>query len=478
VQFFSAKWNSGFGPVLLQFGDPDGHGGRTMTSAQVNVRILVALAVVIAGSRLVGWAISKIGQPRVHGEILAGILLGPSLLGVVWPHALGYLFPTEIIGALKVLAQVGLVMFMFLIGLELDLGKLRGHGHKAVVISQSSILAPIGLGAVLALWLYPRFGGGVDRVGFTLFLGAAMAITAFPVLARVLQETGLYRSRIGVLTITCAAVDDVTAWCLLAVVVAVVRSSGPAEVVRTIALSLLFLVAMLRVVRPVLARMPSVPFWLAICLALAGAFATEQIGIHAIFGAFMAGAAMPRKPGLQSDIHGKLVHATLTLLLPVFFVVVGLSTRVDLLTSPYLLAVTVAVIATAILGKWGGSMIAARLTGERWQDAAAIGILMNTRGLTELVILSVGLELGVISTTIFTMMVLMALVTTLMATPMLALISPIYHRGMTAEEVEGGGLPDLPEAVGAGTGADPGGNGRAGRPRAARPHAEDAPSLG
>ena len=407
-----------------------------MTTAQINVRILLALAIVIVASRFAGWAISKIGQPRVHGEILAGILLGPSLLGVVWPRALGFVFPTEIIGALKVLAQIGLVMFMFLIGLDLDLGKLRGNRHKAFVISPTSVLAPILLGAVLAVWLYPRFGEGVGRLGFTLFIGAAMAITAFPVLARVLQETGLYHTRIGVLTITCAAVDDVTAWCVLAVVVAVVKSTGPAEALLTIALSVLFLAVMLGVIRPLLRRLPSIPLWLAICLALGGAWITEQIGIHAIFGAFLAGASMPRKAEIQRDIHQKLEHATLAFLLPVFFVVVGLATRIDLLNTPYLWGVTLLVIATAIAGKWGGSMLAARVMGEKWQDAAAIGILMNTRGLTELVILSVGLELGVISTTIFTMMVLMALATTLMATPMLSLISPIYHRGMTAEEVE------------------------------------------
>lgn len=405
----------------------------TLTAAQINVRILVALVIVILASRFAGWSLSKIGQPRVHGEILAGILLGPSLLGVFWPSAMGYLFPAEIIGALKVLAQVGLVLFMFLIGLDLDLKKLRGNGHKAVLISQASILAPMILGAVLALWLYPRFGEGVHRLGFTLFLGAAMSITAFPVLARVLQETGLYHTRIGVLTITCAAVDDVTAWCVLAVVVAVVKSTGPAETIRTIALSLLFLAAMLTVVRGALSRLPTIPLWLAISIALLSAWVTEQIGIHAIFGGFMAGAVLPRREEIQHDIHQKLEHATLTFLLPVFFVVVGLATRVDLLNSVYLWGVTLLVIGTAILGKWGGSMAAARATGETWQDAAAIGILMNTRGLTELVILSVGLSLGVISTTIFTMMVLMALSTTLMATPMLALISPIYHRGMTAE---------------------------------------------
>jgi Kef-type K+ transport system membrane component KefB len=422
-----------------------------ISPAEVNVRILLAVATVIIASRFFGWAISKIGQPRVHGEILAGIILGPSVLGLMWSDGVDYMFPDEIVAALKVLAQLGLVMFMFLIGLELDLGKLRGHGHKAVLISHASIVLPIALGALLALWLYPRLGDGVDQLGFTLFLGAAMAITAFPVLARVLQETGLYHTRIGVLTITCAAVDDVTAWCVLAGVVAVVKSTGPADAIQIIALSLVFVVAMLSVVRPLLRRVPTVPVWATLALALAAAWTTEQIGIHAIFGAFMAGAVMPRERGIERDVRDKLETATLTLLLPVFFVVVGLATRIDLLDSAYLWGITALVIATAIVGKWGGSMVAARITGESWRDSAAIGVLMNTRGLTELVILSVGLELGVIGPAVFTIMVLMALVTTLMATPMLALVSPLYHRGMTPADEAGAevdeGSPAVREAL-------------------------------
>ncbi len=405
-----------------------------MSAAEINVRILLALVVIVAAARLAGWAISKVGQPRVHGEILAGIILGPSLLGLVWPEALAYLFPPEIVAALRVIAQIGLVLFMFLIGLELDLGKLRGQGHRAFVISQTSIIAPLLLGGLLALWLYPRFGSEANRLGFALFIGAAMAITAFPVLARVLQETGLDRTRIGVLTITCAAVDDVTAWCVLAVVVAVVESSGFADAALTIVLSLAFLVAMRVVVTPMLGRLQTVPLWLAICLALGAAWVTEEIGIHAIFGAFLAGTAMPRSAGAQRSIHEQLEPTVVTFLLPVFFIVVGLATRIDLLSGWYEWGVTALFIAVAIAGKLGGAMFAARLTGETWQDAASIGVLMNTRGLTELVILTVGLQLGVIDTTVFTMGVLMALVTTLMATPVLSVISPLYHRGMTATD--------------------------------------------
>ena len=405
----------------------------TITPAVLNVRILLALAIVVVASRLAGWAISKIGQPTVHGEILSGIVLGPSLLGTVWPQALAYVFPTPVIGVLKVIAQVGIVLFMFLVGLSLDLDRLRGNGTKAVVISHASIFTPLVLGGLLSLWLYPRLGGHVDRLGFALFMGAAMAITAFPVLARVLQETGLTGTRIGTLAITCAAVDDVTAWCLLAVVVALLRSSGATDAVKTIVLSVGFVVLMIRVVKPLLLRLTTIPLWLGICLPLLAGWATEQIGIHAIFGAFMAGAVMPRNAMVQREIRERLEHVTIALLLPVFFVVVGLATRVDTLDSAYLWGLTGLVILTAIVGKWGGSMLAARAMKETWGDAAAIGILMNTRGLTELIILTVGLELGVITTTVFTIMVLMALVTTLMATPMLALFSPIYHRGQTAE---------------------------------------------
>jgi Kef-type K+ transport system membrane component KefB len=405
-----------------------------MTSAEVNVRVLLAVAVVIAVSRGLGWAVAKLGQPRVLGEILAGIVLGPSVVGVVWQPGVDFVFPAEVVEALRILAQLGLVLFMFLIGLELDLGELRGQGHKAVLISHVSIVLPMALGALLALWLHPRLAEDVDRLGFTLFLGTAMAITAFPVLARVLQETGLYHSRIGVLTITCAAVDDVTAWCVLAVVVATVQSAGFGETALTVALALLFLLVMVKVVKPLLARTPTPPVWVALTLALGCAWITEEIGIHAIFGGFMAGAVMPRRPELRSEIHDRLETVVLTLLLPVFFVVVGLATRVDLLDSAYLWAITALVIATAIAGKWGGSMLAARITGESWRDATTIGVLMNTRGLTELVILSVGLSLGVINGTIFTIMVLMALVTTFMATPILALVRP-DHRARAREPI-------------------------------------------
>ena len=267
-------------------------------------------------------------------------------------------------------------------------------------------------------------------------------------LARLAKETGLQNTPIGVLVITCAAIDDVTAWCVLAGVVAVVESSGPGETVTTLALSIAFVLVMARLVRPLLGRLSAVPVWLAICLALTAAWVTEEVGIHAIFGAFVAGAVMPRGDAVVHELAGKLETATLTVLLPVFFVVVGLSTRVDTLDTPYMWGVTALVILTAIAGKWGGAMLAARVAGESWKDASVIGVLLNTRGLTELVILTVGLELGVIDERMFTVMVVMALVTTLMAAPLLAILAPGGHRvGPVAASVAASVEPAVPEVA-------------------------------
>jgi Kef-type K+ transport system membrane component KefB len=388
----------------------------------VPVQVLLAAALVILCVRSIGWVVGRVGQPRVLGEIVAGVALGPSVLGALWPGAVAYLFPARVTGALGVLAQLGLVLFMVFIGLELDLRSLRGHGRRVAAISQTSILVPMLLGAGLGLWLYPRFGGEGNRTAFCLFLGAAVSITAFPVLARVLQETGLLHSRIGVLTLTCAALNDVAAWCLLAVVVALIDATGPADAVVVLLSSVGYLLIMVAIVKPLLARVGRPPVWAVLVVGLLSAWATEQIGVHAIFGAFVAGAMMPRDATWRLQVRERLEGTVSILLLPFFFVVVGLATQVGLLDSAYLWGVTAVVIAVAVAGKFGGATIAARVTGERWADATAIGILMNTRGLTEIVILSVGLQLRVITPTLFTIMVLMALVTTFMATPVLHLV--------------------------------------------------------
>ncbi len=396
-------------------------------------RVLLAVAVIIVAARLLGTAFRRIGQPRVIGEIVAGILLGPSLVGLLFPNVTGFLFPAAVTDVLAVLSQFGLIFFMFLIGLELDHKLIRGSGHTAVLISHYSIVVPLVLGMGAALLVYPLVASG-NFTGFALFMGAAMAITAFPVLARILTDTGVYKTRLGALAITCAAVDDVTAWCILAIVVAIVRSAGPVDAITTIGLSLLFIVVMVAVVRPLAARLlvdrkgrgplnATVMSFLIAGLFLS-AWATEMIGIHAIFGAFMFGAMLPRDRGIATRIIGRLEDITVLFLLPVFFAVVGLSTRIGLVTGGELWLLTGLIVVIAIIGKVGGSVVAGLAAGETLRSSTILGVLMNSRGITEIVILTVGRELGVISPALFTIMVIMALVTTFMTTPLLTRLYP------------------------------------------------------
>ncbi len=397
---------------------------------------LLSLGVIMLAVWAVGRLVSRIGQPAVIGEIIAGILLGPSLLGLVAPSVGSYLFPSSVVTALGVLAQVGLVLFMFMIGLELDFGRLRGHGTRVASIAGASIAVPLGLAVALAVLLYPTYGGRGDELVFCLFIGAAMAITAFPVLARLLQECGLTDTRVGSLSLVSAAVNDVVAWCLLAFVIALSRATGAGGGLRTLVLAVGYLAVMLGVVRPLLARLDTVPIWLALVIALLSAWFADRAGIHVIFGGFMAGAVMPRRPRWQRSVHERLDVVVIHLLLPVLFVLTGLSTHVEGLRTAGVWGVVALVIAVATVGKLGGTALAARAVGEEWTDALNLGVLMNTRGLTELVVLSVGLQLGIINSTVFTMMVLMALVTTLMAAPLLRLVEHRTVRPPVAEHSE------------------------------------------
>jgi Kef-type K+ transport system membrane component KefB len=399
-----------------------------MTPAELTRHLFLATSVIVLAAHLGGVAARRIGQPKVLGEIVAGILLGPSVLGALWPDATATLFPTELLPWLKALAEIGLVLFMFLVGVELDREHLRGQGRRAVVVSHASIVAPFAMGFALGWWMHPTVGGHTSQLAFALFVGAAMAVTAFPVLARILQETGLDRTRVGAMTLACAAVDDVTAWCILAVVLAVAQDTGAGPVAVTVLAAVAFVAAMWWVVRPALARRADVPIALAVGIALASAWVTDLIGIHAIFGAFLAGVVMPRGAGDRLVLVDRLEVAIGTILLPVFFMMVGLSTRLGLVDTPQLWALTAAVIVVAVVGKLGGAGLAARAVGESWRDAWTIGVLMNTRGLTEIVILSVGLQQGIISETMFTIMVLMALATTLVAVPLLRRVAPIALR--------------------------------------------------
>ncbi|MEU1103930.1 cation:proton antiporter [Streptomyces tibetensis] len=391
--------------------------------------LLVAVPVVIGVCRIGALLFRRIGQPSVIGEITLGILLGPSLLGWISPAAQHWLFPAEVLPHLMVLGNLGLLAFMFLVGLELDLSALRGHSRAAVTVSYVGIALPLLLGALLALGMYGPFApAGVDRLPFVLFVAVAMSITAFPVLARILTDRGLYTTPLGSLAMACAAVDDVSAWCLLALVAAVSTSGSMEQAAITAAWSLLFVACMMYLVRPVLARLTRqagkvaessvlVFVFAGLCLS---AFVTDGIGIHALFGAFLFGVVVPRGSRVVELSAARLRAFTVPVLLPLFFVSTGLRTDVSLLTgdaAQWLWAG--AVLAVALFGKFGGSTAAARLSGQSWRDAMSLGALMNCRGLTELVVLNLGLELGVIGPDLFTILVLMALITTAMTSPAL-----------------------------------------------------------
>ncbi len=394
------------------------------------VLVLVEVLIVIGLSRVVGLAFRSIKQPLVIGEIVAGIMLGPSLFGLVAPHLAVSLFPPETFPFLNVLSQVGLIFFMFLIGLELNPKYLSGQLEVAVLTSHVSILVPFSLGTLLAVILYPLVSNAsVSFTAFALFLGAAMSITAFPVLARIITENNLQGTRLGTLALTCAAVDDVTAWCLLAVAIAVARTGDFADAIPTIIASIVYIGLMLTVGRWFLQRLAkhylragrlSQLLLAGIYMAVvASALITELIGIHLIFGAFLLGAAMPKNEDLVRELAIKTEDFVLIFLLPIFFAYSGLKTQIGLLNRPELWLLCGLVLVVAIAGKYVGTYVAARVSGISKREASALGWLMNTRGLTELIVLNIGLELGVISPLIFTMLVIMALVTTFMTSPLL-----------------------------------------------------------
>jgi Kef-type K+ transport system membrane component KefB len=352
------------------------------------LQALVALAVVIAVTRLVGYLFQRIDQPAVIGELVAGILLGPSLLGWVAPEAYAAVLPPAVVPPLRLHAQAGVVFFMFLVGLELDGQMIRRSSRATIFISHASIVLPFVLGYGLANALYPRLAPpGVRFTPFALFIGVSMAITAFPVLARILRDRGLNRTAMGNVAMACAAVNDVTAWCLLALVISISEFGDWGSAI---------------------VHVPDV--------------VVGQLNHYAIFAAFLLGALMPGKARLVGTLHDQLARVLSILFLPVFFAYSGIRTQIGLVSGAANWGLCAVIIAVACAGKFGGSVAAARLTGIGWRDAAALGVLMNTRGLVELVVLNIGLDLGVISPTLFTMFVIMALVTTFMTSPLLRLL--------------------------------------------------------
>lgn len=402
---------------------------------------LLALMLVVAASRGLGAVFRYFGQPPVIGEVVAGILLGPSLFGRLAPEAQAFLFPTFIAPLLGLVAQVGVILFMFLVGLELDTRLIKSRSHATLAISHASIVLPFILGSALALWLYPRVS--LATVGFTnfaLFMGVSMSVTAFPVLARILIDTNLHRSQLGAIALACAAVDDATAWCLLAIVVGVVKASSSSSLV-PVGLTLFYVVSMVFVLRPlvikpfvrraeVLGKLSQGAVALVLIGLLVSALVTEAIGIHALFGAFLLGVSIPHDSFLARELTHRLEDLVVVLLLPAFFAFTGLRTQMGLLASATDWLYCAVIVLIACTGKIGGSTIAARLAGLSWRESASLGVLMNTRGLMELIVLNVGLDVGVISPRLFAMLVVMAVVTTLATAPLLRLLN--RRTGMAA----------------------------------------------
>ena len=395
--------------------------------------LLAQIVLVILVARAFGWICTKIGQPTVIGEIVAGIVLGPSLMGMYLPELSAVLFPVQSMGNLQFLSQIGLILFMFVIGMELDLKILRNQAHEAVVISHASIVIPFALGMGLSYFIYETFAPpNINFLSFGLFMGIAMSVTAFPVLARIAQERGIHKTRIGTIAITCAAADDITAWCILAAVIAIVKAGTFMSALFVILLAFGYVILMMRVVKPFLKRVgdlhtsrenlskPIVAIFFVTLII--SSYVTEVIGIHALFGAFMAGAIMPENAKFRSLFIDKIEDVALVLLLPLFFVFTGLRTQIGLLDDPSLWKLAGTILLVAVLGKFAGSMIAAKFVGQNWKDSLTIGALMNTRGLMELVVLNIGYDLGVLTPEIFAMMVIMALLTTFMTGPALDII--------------------------------------------------------
>ncbi len=399
-------------------------------------KLLLQILTIIITARVFGFICTKMGLPSVIGEIAAGIFLGPSFLADYFPAYSAFLFPPASLGNLQFLSQIGLILFMFVVGMELDLNVLRNQAQDAFLVSHASIVFPFTMGVGASYWLYGPFApAGIAFLPFALFMGIAMSITAFPVLARIVQERGLSRTRIGGIAITCAAVDDITAWCLLAAVIAIVKAGSIVSSIWTIALAATYVAGMLLFVRPFLKKMGDIyadreslskpvvaVFFLILLLS---AYATEIIGIHSLFGAFLAGVIMPANVRFRNIFIEKVEDVALVLLLPLFFVFTGLRTEIGLLNDIGLWKWCAVIVAVAVAGKFLGSAVPAKLLGNTWRESLMLGALMNTRGLMELIVLNIGYDLGVLSPEIFAMMVIMALVTTFMTGPLLGIIDKV-----------------------------------------------------
>lgn len=403
-----------------------------MTAFDLSVLFFLQMAFILGVCRLVGWLFARLGQSQVVSEMIAGVVMGPSLMGWLFPGFSAWLFPAESKPILFAVAQLGLVLYMFLVGVEFDLGLIRARVRSAASVSIAGILAPFALGGALAWFLAgdaTLFSARTTPAQAVLFLGAAMSITAFPMLARIIVEQGLSKTSLGTLALAAGAIDDAAAWCVLAVVLASFQNE-PRLAVLAIGGGVAFAVLVLLVLRRVLlplgrqvearGEMGQGTLITVLMLAMLGAWFTDMIQIYAVFGAFVMGLAMPR--GRFADELKRQIHPlTAAFLLPVFFVYSGLNTKIGLVNTPALWLLTLLVLVVATTGKGVACYAAARLNGEPHREAMGIGTLMNARGLMELIILNIGLQKGIIESALFAIMVMMAIVTTLLATP-------VFHR--------------------------------------------------
>ena len=415
------------------------HNGLTENIHHPLSMLLLQIIAILICVRIFSFILKYLGQPGVIGEIVAGIVLGPSVLGHFFPEAFEFLFNSSSLVPLNIISQIGLVLFMFVIGMELDVRIIKQKASQTLVISHASIIVPFLMGTILAYFVYPEFQTPhTSFLSFALFIGIAISITAFPVLARIIQERNLGRSQMGMLSIASAANNDITAWCLLAMIIAITRAGNPASALYTILLSTLYIIFMFAVVRPFMKKIgniynsPEVMNKTIVAFMLltlvVSSYISEILGIHALFGAFLAGVIMPPNISFRRVMTDKVEDIALVLFLPLFFVFTGLRTEIGLLNTPHLWWLCVIFIIVSIMGKMLGASLSARFVGESWKSSLSIGVLMNTRGLMELIVLNIGYEMGVIPSSLFVIFVIMALFTTFMATPSLILIEWLFRK--------------------------------------------------
>jgi len=432
--------------------DSSPHGGGFQLFARLTTEhvqsvigiLLLQLIVILATCRIVGIVFKKIGQPAVIGEIMAGILLGPSVLGFFFPQVSAALFPEESLIYLKVLSQFGLILFMYIIGMELDLSVVRKRFQDTVLISHASTIVPFFLGLWMALYIYEAYSYKETQfLTFAFFIGISLSITAFPVLARIIQERGMTRTHLGTLSLASAANGDITAWCLLAAVIAYAQAGTMNSAIYNVLFSLVYVGVMVWVVRPVLRiigdlhhnrEVVSKPLVaLMFFILLLSSYITEILGLHALFGAFVAGMVMPENYKFRKILNEKIEDVSLSLFLPLFFVYTGLQTKIGLIQGREMWMLCGLFILVAIVGKFGGTLVAARFSNESWKNSLYMGAFMNTRGLIQLVVLSIGLEMNILTPVVFVMMVIMTLVTTFMTMPLISLISVCFR---TSERIK------------------------------------------